>query len=319
MGNTGHKRHKERGGILSFFKTYLSRNKLGELLVVHGIISTEQLRGALSKQKETKHPLGQILIDSKLISRHQLGFILGRQYALRMIAAGLFFVATMTSSGDQEAQAEMIKDVPAQISLTSAANSAFAKMNSYPALFETSEKRSRSLKAFTKWTGMFDRFERELRNNGNQDLIQEWQKDLAGLQGLNLKAMANRVNKIVNQKRYIVDSKNYGKSDYWATPVEFLKRGGDCEDFAIAKYTALRSLGVPEERMRVAIVHDKQKNIPHAVLIVYTEQGPYILDNQNKSLVNAERVGRYRPIFSINRTAWWLHTAPKATIVASAQ
>lgn len=319
MGNQGQNKRKERGGILSFFKTYLSRNRLGELLVVHGLISPEQLRSALSQQKEQRKPLGQVLIENKLISRHQLGFVLGRQYALRMVAAGIFFFASMTTSADREAQAEMIRDVPAQISLTSHANSAFSKMNSYPALFETKEKRSRSLKAFTKWTGMFDRFERELRSSSNRELIEDWQKDLAGFQGLGLKAMANKVNRLMNEKRYIVDSKNWGKSDYWATPVEFLKRGGDCEDFAIAKYTALRSLGVPEERMRVAIVHDKQKNIPHAVLIVYTEQGPYILDNQNKSLVDAGRVGRYRPIFSINRTAWWLHTAPKATIVASAQ
>lgn len=319
MGKIIHKASKPRKGLLSFFKTYLNRNRLGELLVVHGIISTDQLRTALSRQKEVQRPLGEILIESGFISRHQLAFVLGRQYALRMVAAGLFFATSMTNSINQRAHAEIIKDVPAQISLTSAANSAFTKMHSYPALFETSEKKSRSLKAFAKWTGMFDRFDRELRSANNQVLIQEWQSELAGYKGLSLKAMADRVNDLVNKKRYIVDSKNWGKSDYWATPVEFLKRGGDCEDFAIAKYTALRTLGVPEERMRVAIVHDKQKNIPHAVLIVYTDQGPYILDNQNKNLMNASREGRYRPIFSINRTAWWLHTAPKTTIVASAQ
>ena len=52
---------------------------------------------------------------------------------------------------------------------------------------------------------------------------------------------------------------------------DFFTRGGDCEDFAIAKYTALRALGVPEERLRVAIVHDDEKNLPHAILVVYTD------------------------------------------------
>ena len=132
-------------------------------------------------------------------------------------------------------------------------------------------------------------------------------------------AMVQGVNRLVNENRYIVDKRNWGKSDYWATPVEFLKRGGDCEDFAIAKYTALRSLGFPEERLRVAIVQDTVKNIPHAVLVAYTDEGAFILDNQIKSLVDAERKGRYKPIFSINRQAWWLLKTPNRTIVASAE
>jgi predicted transglutaminase-like cysteine proteinase len=121
----------------------------------------------------------------------------------------------------------------------------------------------------------------------------------------------------MNEKPYILDNKNWGKSDYWGTPIEFMQRGGDCEDFAIAKYTALRALGVPEERLRIAIVQDTYKNIPHAVLAVYTEDGLFILDNQIKTLVSAESTGRYRPIFSINRTAWWLHNEPDTTRVAS--
>lgn len=309
---------KKQGGILSFFKTHLDRNRLGELLVLKGVLSPKQLRETLNKQKQEKRPLGQILIESKIISRRQLGFLLARQQILRYTAAAVFFV-TSFSATDKEAQAEMIKDVPAQISLSVHANNAFSSMNAYPALFSTAEKRSSNLKAFTKWTSMFKRFDRELKNSSDNALIKDWQKDLKTFKGQSLKQMASGVNRLVNKKRYIIDSKNYGKSDYWATPIEFLKRGGDCEDFAIAKYTALRTLGVPENRMRVAIVHDKQKNIPHAVLIVYTEQGPYILDNQEKRMVSAEGEGRYRPIFSINRTAWWLHTSPKATIVASAQ
>ena len=310
---------KNRGGILSLFKTYLDHNRLGELLVFKGLLSPAQLRETLKQQKETRLPLGQLLIKNKIISRRQLAFVLGRQHALRVIAASVFFMMSLTSTASKEAQAGAIKDIPAQISLTSAANGAFSELRHFPAVFETSEKRNSNLKPFTKWTSMFKRFERDLKNSANDQIIQDWQKDLVRFQGMPLKKMADNVNRLVNQKRYISDNKNWGKSDYWATPVEFLKRGGDCEDFAITKYTALRTLGVPENRMRVAIVHDKQKNIPHAVLIVYTEQGPYILDNQNKQLVDADRIGRYRPIFSINRTAWWLHTTPSATMVASAQ
>ncbi len=79
-------------------------------------------------------------------------------------------------------------------------------------------------------------------------------------------------------------------------------------------------LGVPESRLRIAIVQDMKKNIPHAILVVYTDKGPMILDNQIKSAVNAERISHYKPIFTINQDAWWLHTAPKGdvTVVASA-
>ncbi len=315
-----HKRaSKNRGGVLSLFKTYLDHHRLGELLVFKGLLSPAELRETLKQQKSTKLPLGQLLIKNNIITRRQLAFVLGRQHALRIIAASVFFMMSFTSTNSRQAQAGSIKDVPAQISLTSAANGAFTNMRSFPSVFETAEKRNSNLKPFTKWTGMFKKFERDLQNNANAQVIKDWQKDLVRFQGMELKQMADNVNRLVNKKRYITDSKNWGKSDYWATPVEFLKRGGDCEDFAITKYTALRTLGVPENRMRVAIVHDKQKNIPHAVLIVYTEQGPYILDNQQKQMVNADSVGRYRPIFSINRTAWWLHTAPTTTMVASAQ
>ncbi|MCB1839662.1 MAG: transglutaminase-like cysteine peptidase, partial [Alphaproteobacteria bacterium] len=91
-------------------------------------------------------------------------------------------------------------------------------------------------------------------------------------------------------------------------------------DFAIAKYVALRALGVEEARLRIAIVHDKLKNIPHAILVVYTSEGALILDNQNKEVLNSDALRtRYRPIFSINREYWWLHTAPESTLIASAK
>jgi predicted transglutaminase-like cysteine proteinase len=97
--------------------------------------------------------------------------------------------------------------------------------------------------------------------------------------------------------------------DYWATPIEFLTRGGDCEDYAIAKYASLRALGFSADQLRVAIVQDKIKNVPHAILIIYSDAGNFVLDNQNKQVEPIEAVNRYQPIFSINSTSWWLHRA----------
>ena len=137
------------------------------------------------------------------------------------------------------------------------------------------------------------------------------------MRGLPLESQVRRVNDLMNSVQYISDKRNWGRSDYWATPVEFITRGGDCEDFAIAKYAALRALGVPDSKMRVLILKDMQKNIPHAVLIVYTNEGPMILDNQIKTVRADNSIHHYKPIYSINRTSWWLHTAPRATQVAS--
>jgi len=217
----------------------------------------------------------------------------------------------------KNARGAEIQDATARISLV---QESFQKASYHPKIFGSTEKRSTSLKAFTKWTDMFDRFNASLNSPTPPKEIMDLKASLHSMKGLPLAQMATKVNSMMNAKRYVTDSANYGKTDYWATPIEFYKRGGDCEDFAIAKYTALRALGVPDSRMRIAIVQDQQKNIPHAILIVYTDQGAMILDNQIKTAVKSERINHYKPIFSINQTAWWLHTAPKTNVtrVASA-
>lgn len=304
-------------GFLGRFTTFLNQNKLGELLVRSGRISQDALQLALAEQRRTAAPLGQVLVNNQLISRRALRWTLGKQIILRGIVALLFFTLSFGSFGTKRARADL-KDVPAQVSIALATDLAsFATAAPQAGLFDTDEKRSTNLGAFTKWAGMFNRFEREINGASGRSKIDAWQGKLSAFRGLPLKSMAARVNELMNEKPYILDKRNWGQSDYWETPFEFMARGGDCEDFAIAKYAALRALGVPEERLRIAIVQDTQKNIPHAVLALYTDDGLYVLDNQIKSLVSAEREGRYRPIFSINRQAWWLHTAPGTTQVAS--
>ncbi|MCC7305249.1 MAG: transglutaminase-like cysteine peptidase [Alphaproteobacteria bacterium] len=310
-------REVRKTGILRHLKCFLDRSRLGELLVIKGLISPQDLRYALGVQKDTQKPLGQIFLKHAMISKRQLLFILGRQMVLRGVTAFVLTVMSLSGFGNKTARADSV-NTPAGISLAMATPQNYAKLATYPGLFGTNEKRSTSLGPFTKWTGMFNRMERDLKKPGMQNLIREWRENLDSFRELPLRDMAAKVNSLMNEKPYILDSRNWGKSDYWETPVEFLQRGGDCEDFAISKYVSLRMLGVPEERLRVAIVHDKVKNIPHAVLAVYTDDGSvYILDNQNKSLVEGSGEGRYRPIFSINRGAWWLHTSPDGTQIAS--
>lgn len=312
-------------GIFNKIKHHLNRNKIGEILVTKGIITPYQLKNILKLQKETQKPLGQILQDLNLITRGQLTRILWKQKAIRFAAA--FMLYSMSLGGFMKSShAGEIKDIPAKVTLASASSTSFKPMHRYPALFGADEKQSSNLKAFTKWIDMFDRFDKEMQNSANVKIIEGVKKEISKYKSSSIYDMAKNVNAMMNKQRYIIDNKNWGQSDYWATPVEFMKNGGDCEDFAIAKYVALRALGVPEARMRIAIVQDQIKNMPHAILIVYSEQGAVILDNQIKEVRRAKTINHYKPIFSINRTAWWLHTTPNAspekassTIVASAK
>lgn len=305
-------------GVLTTVKTLLKRNKLGELIVQKGLIDAQDLKDALVAQKEQNKPLGDTLIQMGMITRRDLYSTLFQQWSLRCVAAAATIIITTSSFGVKSAKAGNIKDVPAELTLSATANSAFTKISAYPELYGTSEKRSNNIKPFTKWTGMFKKMDIAMDQAYAEPVIKEWRDDLKSYQNLPLDQMAKRVNQYINKVNYITDQRLWGQSDYWATPIEFFQRGGDCEDFAIAKYMSLRALGVPESRLRIAIVQDLQKNIPHAVLIVYTDKGPMVLDNQVKTAMWAgSAVQRYKPIFSINQNAWWLHKAPTSTVVAS--
>lgn len=307
---------KRGKGVLSKLTALLERNRLGELLVLNGHLTPQDLRYALAHQKTTRNQLGRILIDQRLVSRQALYRTLAQQWTMRCLIA-LMTITVSCAITAKSAKASGIKDLPPEtrIVLTSSFSAAVA----YPALFGTEERQSGNIEPFTKWTGMFQRFEASMTQPGTAETVAAWQNSLRPLQGLPLDQMATRVNSMMNAKPYVADTRNWGKSDYWQTPVEFLTRGGDCEDYAIAKYASLRSLGVPENRMRIAIVQDLQKNIPHAVLIVYTDNDALILDNQVPQALSINETRRYKPVFSINRTAWWLHTAPKPTLLASAR
>jgi predicted transglutaminase-like cysteine proteinase len=312
-------REKVYRGVLTGLKIRLHKNRLGELLVLDGFISADELQQALTISKTSGKNLGTVLVESDVVEADVIRQTLVEQFALRFMMAVLtvFISFAGMAGGGKQARANGIKDVPARVAFQQAA--AYAPMGEYPKLFGSAEKKSTSLTAFTKWTSMFDRFDAALNTADGQRTMNGFKAQIEFLRGLPVNQMVAGVNDIVNRVSYINDSTLYGQSDKWATPIEFLKNGGDCEDFAIAKYVALRALGVPEERMRILVLQDLQKNIPHAILVVYTDNGPVLLDNQIKTVTHVDRVSHYKPIFSINRDGWWLHTKPKSsvTVVAS--
>ncbi len=97
------------------------------------------------------------------------------------------------------------------------------------------------------------------------------------------------------------DWAQYGDADYWASPLQTLSSGsGDCEDYAIVKYAALRALGIQADDLRLVIVEDDKRRTEHAVVAVLYEQQWLILDNLTMAIVTAEDARNYRPLFVLN-------------------
>ncbi|SMQ60386.1 Predicted transglutaminase-like cysteine proteinase [Devosia lucknowensis] len=127
--------------------------------------------------------------------------------------------------------------------------------------------------------------------------------------GLSDRAMLDLVNRTVNgAMRYREDSIVWGKGDYWATPSEMaLKGAGDCEDFAIAKYWLLRSLGIADEQLQIVVLQDTRRRLFHAVLVVHTASGAYVLDNVSNRLEADSAYSQYQPIMSFAAGKNYIH------------
>lgn len=110
-----------------------------------------------------------------------------------------------------------------------------------------------------------------------------------------------------NQWPYTQDKDLWGVEDYWALPREFVLWSGDCEEYAVTKYYALRYLGVPAKAMRVAGVWNARRGEGHAVLIVYVEDTPYVLDNFTDKVLPRSAVPYYEPVFYVNEDTLWVH------------
>lgn len=88
-----------------------------------------------------------------------------------------------------------------------------------------------------------------------------------------------RINDKVN--RQIVrraDIQTYGVLDRWATPLAQGGQYGDCEDYVLEKRRALLAAGLPEDALSIAVATTTWGE-SHAVLLVSTDQGDYVLDS----------------------------------------
>ena len=128
------------------------------------------------------------------------------------------------------------------------------------------------------------------------------------------------VNRFVNHRRYREDRRRTTEGaagaarlpSHWKTLDEFLYRGGDCEDFATAKYFMLREFGIPADDMRIVVARDWTLNEHHAVLVVRrpgagdsAEDGAWLLDSDNRMTTRKPAVYRYE--YAVNERGVWEH------------
>jgi|TARA_B110000261_G_scaffold67750_1_gene79295 predicted transglutaminase-like cysteine proteinase len=165
---------------------------------------------------------------------------------------------------------------------------------------------------FSKWRAMLDRQSIpggvQCETTVTQCLPKKILSQLESLSEHNLMEKITKVNAIVNRVSYVSDKKQYGTGDYWASPLEFFDNGkGDCEDYSIAKYFALRALGVASSHMRLIIAKDDHINDFHAVLSVKVGDQFYILDNRTNRVKADIKLANLLPIYSLNESQWWLY------------
>ena len=123
------------------------------------------------------------------------------------------------------------------------------------------------------------------------------------------------INHYVNRKRYHTDRAERIETPLadeplkyrsrWATVEEFVRQGGDCEDYATTKYYLLRRLGFTTDDLRVVVTWDGESRGYHAVLAVRFEGKVLLLESDNT--IRRGSAHRYRFIYSINEDAIWDH------------
>jgi predicted transglutaminase-like cysteine proteinase len=98
------------------------------------------------------------------------------------------------------------------------------------------------------------------------------------------------------------DQAQWGVSDRWSAPLATLASGrGDCEDYAIAKYVALKESGVGEDDLRLVIVRDLAAGQDHAVLAARLDTKWIVLDNRRLVLLEDWDMPRILPLFALGR------------------
>jgi predicted transglutaminase-like cysteine proteinase len=114
------------------------------------------------------------------------------------------------------------------------------------------------------------------------------------------------INAVINAMiDYESDRAQWGVADEWTLPFvnkkgAFETGHGDCEDYALGKYVALRQAGVRAEDVRMVLVHDYAVGVDHAILTVRYDKRWLILDNRWDKLVEDKELTQFKALAAVD-------------------
>jgi predicted transglutaminase-like cysteine proteinase len=126
-------------------------------------------------------------------------------------------------------------------------------------------------------------------------------------------AINNGVNREIEA---VTDEEHWGVVDRWDIPAD---GRGDCEDYALLKRKRLAEAGLPRRAMLMTVVIDEE-NAGHAVLMIRTDRGDFVLDNKRNAILPWSQTGYvYVKRESQYRTGWTSLGGAQTPTVASVQ
>ena len=191
-----------------------------------------------------------------------------------------------------------------------------------PGLLGSWEFASARLDALPLWRDVLKRIQQErpriLKCDQNIDTCSSpsmvaWRAKIKALQSQPLRQRVEAVNRFVNHWPKHTDQKAYGKADHWASPLEFLERAGDDEDFAIMKFSTLREAGLKNEQLRLVMVRDSLSGRAQIILAAYIDDEILILSDQWTNVIRDDHAMSYVPFISLNETTRWAHVPISTT------
>jgi predicted transglutaminase-like cysteine proteinase len=96
------------------------------------------------------------------------------------------------------------------------------------------------------------------------------------------------INRKVNATiKPMTDLEHWSVADRWDFPDDGF---GDCEDYQLLKRKLLAERGLPRRAMRMTVVRDDQGE-GHAVLMIRTDHGDFVLDNKTSNVLSWNQTG----------------------------
>ncbi len=118
------------------------------------------------------------------------------------------------------------------------------------------------------------------------------------------------------------DTAQWGVSDHWSAPSETLQSSrGDCEDYAILKYLALRAAGLADDDLKIVILKNVFPDEDHAAVAARVDGEWLILDNRTLTLVRDTDLTRATPRFVLDQQGahrfMWASRRPRGAVAGT--